>query len=66
MKKFEKFKMGKLSMNKLVGGDPVETSDSWKNEDGCTVKKTDTFDDCNNDGIWNKNESGTICTETVC
>ena len=67
MKKFEKFKMNSSSMNNLIGGlDPVGTTDSWKNEEGCTVNKTDTFDDCNNNGIWDKNEKGTVCTETIC
>lgn len=67
MKNFKQFKLSNLSMNKLIGGlVPVQTSDSWTDDNGCKVKKTDTFEDCNNDGIWNKDEEGTTCTETIC
>ncbi|MFD2568839.1 hypothetical protein [Pseudotenacibaculum haliotis] len=61
MKNLEKFKLNDSSAHKFMGGfigKLVKTSDKWKDENGCQVKKTDFFDDCNGDGKWNPGESG--------
>jgi hypothetical protein len=69
MKNLEKFELSDSAKSKCIGGlsgTTVKTSDEWETDDGCTAKKSDSFEDCNNDGIWNPGESGSETVEIVC
>ncbi|AQX05412.1 hypothetical protein KRE40_01905 [Elizabethkingia meningoseptica] len=67
MKKIKSKKVLNISeMGKLYGGKEKQTSSSATNSAGCTVTTSDSFEDSNNNGKWDKGESGQSCTVTNC
>ena len=59
----------KKSLSKIFGGKEVTTGGKTTSTcDGhtCTTTQTDSFDDKNDNGIRDSNESGTSTVSTVC
>jgi hypothetical protein len=66
MDSLKKFEIKKTVSEKLFGGRPKFSHEEWVNDEGCKVKYTDVFEDCDNDGVWDEDESGTGVTESKC
>lgn len=64
MKKLKEKKIKTTSLSKVYGGESVTTQGSRKTViNGCNVIEitSDSFDDKDNDGKWDSNESGNKC-----
>lgn len=68
MKKIENFKdVQEFNLSSVYGGkwkdSPKQTS---VNDEGCTIEKTEKFNDTNNNGIRDNNESASVCISIEC